>query len=72
MFRLSPTAAADGKCGLFFHPDWLIFVMQQDITVKLSDLHSAGKRGYLLSAEMLVGGGLNNQGNKKHIVNYNA
>jgi len=61
-----------GRNALFFHPDWLIFVMQQDVTIKLSDLHANKQRGFLLSAEMVVGSALNNQGSLKHIVNYQA
>jgi hypothetical protein len=68
----SVIGGTSGRNALFFHPDWLVFVMQQGMTIKLSDLHAVKKRGYLLSAEILVGGGLNNEGSLKHIVNYQA
>lgn len=41
--------------ALFFHRDWLYFVMQQGATWKVSDLHAQEKRGVHLSCEMVVG-----------------
>jgi hypothetical protein len=68
---ISPTSATSDLC-LAMVPDWLLFVMQQGVTFKLSDLHSQGKRGYLLTAEMLVGASLGIEGANKHIEVYNS
>lgn len=68
---VSPTVNTQ-DCALAMVPDWLLFVMQQGVTFKLSDLHSQGKRGFLLTAEMLVGASLGIQGNVKHIKVYNT
>lgn len=65
----SGTATAD--CALAMVPDWLLFVMQQGVTFKLSDLHAQSKRGFLLTAEMLVGASLGIEGANKHVEIYN-
>jgi hypothetical protein len=41
--------------GYAVHPSALQLVMQQEIRVKISDLHSQNKYGYLLSADMVYG-----------------
>lgn len=41
--------------GYAVHPSALLLVMQQDIRIKISDLHSQNKYGYLLSADMVYG-----------------
>lgn len=71
MSAISPTAATD-KLGLAFTPDFLLFVMQQGITFKLSDLHGQKKRGFFLSAEMLVGSEQGIEGDVKHQTVYAA
>jgi len=71
MAQVSPTALTT-DLALAFVPDWLLFVMQQGVTFKLSDLHAQGKRGYLLTAEMLVGASLGIEGATKHIKVYNT
>jgi hypothetical protein len=45
--------------GLFFHREWLYFVMQQMPQWKVSDLHSNYKRGILLSVDVVCGAALN-------------
>lgn len=72
MFQLSPTLAATGDTALAFHPDFMYLVMANAPTIKLSDLHANKQRGYLLTAELVVGAGLGLQGNVKHIVGYNS
>jgi hypothetical protein len=53
--------------GLFFHRDWMYFVMQQMPTWKVSDLHSNYKRGILLSVDVVGGAALNAYaGNELH------
>lgn len=41
--------------GYAVHPSALQLVMQQDIRIKISDLHSQNKYGYLLSADFVYG-----------------
>lgn len=71
MKYLSPTLATS-DLGLMFQPDFMYLVMQQEPTIKISDLHANKQRGYLLSAEIIVGASLGIEGSVKHIVNYNA
>lgn len=71
MNQLSPTAAS-ADYGLAFHPDFMYLVHQMQPTIKISDLHANKQRGYLISAELVVGAKLGIQGNVKHIVTYNS
>lgn len=71
LLSLSP-AVAGADCGLIFHKDFMHLVMAQDITFKLSDLHSNKQHGYLLSAHIVVGAALGCNGAKKHISVYNT
>ena len=71
MNQLSPTLAA-ADYALAFCPDFMYLVMQQTPTIKISDLHANKQRGYLLTAELVVGAGLAPEGSKKHIVTYNS
>jgi len=41
--------------GYAAHPSAMAHVMQSSMTVKLSDMHGAGKRAFLLTAEILFG-----------------
>jgi hypothetical protein len=45
--------AADTGYGA--HPSAIAHVMQREMSVKLSDMHPAGKRGWLLTAEVFFG-----------------
>jgi hypothetical protein len=58
--------------GLFFHPDFLHMVSQTEVQVKVSDLHSQKKFGYLLSVDLIFGAALGINGNVKHIKVYNS
>lgn len=71
LLTLSP-GGAGADCGLFFHPDFMHLVMQQEPTIKISDLHSNKQHGYLISADIIVGAALGVDGANKHIVNYNS
>jgi len=53
--------------GLFFHPDFMLMVMQKAAQFKVSDLHPTGKFGYKISVDMIFGAKLNINGNVKHI-----
>jgi len=54
--------------GLFFHPDFMLFAMQQEPTFELSSKHSSKELGYVLSVSLVCGAALSPEGNKKHIV----
>ena len=58
--------------GLFFYPDWLHMVMQKQVQVKVSDLHSQGKFGYIMSVDVVFGAAQGIDGDVKHIQNYNS
>jgi hypothetical protein len=53
--------------GLFFHPDFLHLVMQQEPRFKVSDLHPNKKFGYVISVDIVFGAALGINGNLKHI-----
>ena len=53
--------------ALAFHPDFLLWVMKQDITFKESDLHSNKKFGFVMSADLIGGAKLGIAGDVKHI-----
>jgi len=55
------------KYGLALHPDFMHLVTQQQVRVKLSDLHSNQQFGVLLSVDIVYGAKLGIDGNKKHI-----
>lgn len=58
--------------GLFFHPDFLHFVSQQSVRVKISDLHSNHQFGVLMSVDLVGGAALGIAGNVKHVLAYNT
>lgn len=66
-FNLIEDDSRSADKGLFFHPDFLHLVLQQQVRFKLSDLHSNNKFAYLLSVDMVGGAALGIAGNKKHI-----
>lgn len=53
--------------ALLFHPDFMHMVMQQEVQVKLSDLHSQKRFGVLMSVDMVFGAKLGIDGDNKHI-----
>jgi hypothetical protein len=53
--------------ALAFHPDFLLWVMKQDIQFKVSDLHSNKKFGMVMSADLIGGAKLGIAGDVKHI-----
>jgi hypothetical protein len=56
-----------GSYAIFAHPDFLHYVEQQAVQVKISDLHGQGKFGYKMSVDIVFGAALGIQGNVKHI-----
>jgi len=66
-FNCTEDNSLPNTTGLAFHRDFLYLVMQKGMTWKVSDLHSSLKRGFLLSAEIVVGAKLNQYaGNDLH------
>ena len=53
--------------GLFFHPDFMHLVMQQEPRIKISDQHSNNKFSYVISVDIVFGAALGIDGSKKHI-----
>jgi hypothetical protein len=54
-FQIAEHNLLAADVGYAVHPSALLLVMQQDIRIKISDLHSQNKYGYLLSADMVYG-----------------
>jgi hypothetical protein len=54
-FQVMEHNLLDADVGFAVHPSALQLVMQQDVRVKISDLHSQNKYGYLLSADFVYG-----------------
>lgn len=53
--------------ALLFHPDFLHMVMQSEVQIKISDLHSQKKFGVVMSVDVIFGAKLGINGNVKHI-----
>jgi hypothetical protein len=53
--------------GLFFHPDFLYLVSQQEPRYKVSDKHALKEFGYVFSMDMVIGSKLGIQGNLKNV-----
>lgn len=53
--------------GYFFYPDFMHMVSQTEVQVKVSDLHSQKRFGYLLSVDLIFGAALGIAGSKKLI-----
>jgi len=58
--------------GLFFYEDFLHFVTQTEVQVKLTDLHGNKRFGYVLSVDLIGGAKLGIAGNVKHIQVFNS
>ena len=58
--------------ALLFHPDFMDMVMQQEVQVKISDLHAQKKFGFVMSVDMVFGAKLGIQGDRKHIRVFNT
>ncbi len=54
-FQVMEHNLLDADVGFAVHPSALQLVMQQEVRVKISDLHSQNKYGYLLSADFVYG-----------------
>jgi hypothetical protein len=58
--------------GLLFHPDFMHMVQQTEVQVKISDLHSQKKFGFVMSVDLVFGAKLGLQGDVKHIKVFNT
>lgn len=58
--------------AIIFHPDFMHLVMQQEVQVKVSDLHPTGKFGFNISVDCVFGAALGINGNVKHQKVYNT
>lgn len=58
--------------AIFFHPDFMHYVSQSSVSVRISDLHSQKKFGVLLSVDIIFGAKLGINGSVKHIKVYNS
>lgn len=71
ILQLSP-ASAGADCALAFHPDFMHMVMQTEAQIKISDLHSQKRFGYVMSVDLVFGAALGVNGDEKHIQVYNT
>lgn len=58
--------------ALIFSPEFMHLVMQSEVQVKVSDLHSNSQFGTLLSVDVIFGAALGVSGASKHIQVYNS
>lgn len=65
-------ATGTADVATLFHPDFMHLCMQTEVQVKVSDLHSQNKFGYVISVDVIFGAALGIAGNVKHIVVYNT
>lgn len=66
-FNLFEDTSRTGDYGLFFHPDFMYFVRQTQVQVKISDLHPLGRFGFKMSIDIVYGAALGLSGSLKHI-----
>lgn len=71
-FNIFEDNSRSADYGLLFHPDFMHLVMQQEAQIKVSDLHSQGKFGVIMSVDVIFGAKLGINGNVKHIKVYNT
>lgn len=65
-FAINEDNSRPNQYGLFFHPDFLHMVMQQGVSIKISDLHAQKRFGYVMSVDTIFGAALGIDGNNKH------
>lgn len=66
-FKLLEDNSRSTDYGLFFHPDFMHLAVQKMPTIKLSDLHAVGQRGYRLTMDVVYGAVIGHEGSVKHI-----
>lgn len=58
--------------SIFFHPDFMLFVMQTQPRFKVSDLHANEQFGFVISVDLVYGATMGIDGEKKVIEAYNS
>jgi hypothetical protein len=71
-FQIFEDNSRSADFALLFHPDFLHMVTQQEVQIKISDLHAQKKFGVVMSVDIVFGAKLGIDGNKKHIKVYNT
>lgn len=71
-FQIFEDNSRSADFALLFHPDFLHMVTQQEVQIKISDLHAQKKFGVVMSVDLVFGAKLGIDGNKKHIKVYNT
>ena len=66
-FNIMEDNSQSGGTGIFFHPDFMHLVMQQEARFKLSDQHANKRFGYVLSVDLVFGAKQGIDGDKKVI-----
>lgn len=54
-FTIVGDNSRSGSQALFFHPSFMHMVMQSEVRIKVSDLHSNLQHGYVISADVVFG-----------------
>ncbi len=71
-FQLFEDDSRSADQALLFHPDFLHLVTQQEVQIKISDMHSQKKFGYVMSVDIVFGAKIGINGNVKHIRVHNS
>jgi hypothetical protein len=65
-FKILEDNSRTSKYGLAFHPSFMNFVSQTNVSIKISDRHPLGEFGYIMSVDMVFGAKLAYDGNVRH------
>ncbi|RKZ07633.1 hypothetical protein DRQ25_11105 [Candidatus Fermentibacteria bacterium] len=71
-FNVLEDNALSADHALLFYEDFMHFVTQTEVQVKISDMHSDKRFGYVMSVDLIGGAKLGNDGDVKHIQVYNS
>lgn len=71
-FNIIEDNALNADHGVFFYEDFMHFVTQQQVQVKISDQHANKRFGYVISVDLVGGAKLGISGDTKHIQVYNS
>ena len=66
-FNILEDNSRPADSGLLFHPDFMHLVTQSEVQVKISDMHSSKRFGFVMSVDMIFGARLGLSGNVKHL-----
>lgn len=71
-FNLFEDNSRSADYALLFHPDFMHYVSQSAVQVKVSDLHAQKRFGVVMSVDLIFGAKLGINGSVKHIKVYNT